>query len=95
MKWIEIITLRSADMGKGSTVDQVSRLAAEGKGSDNRERIKIYRHAVLNTDISIHLLHKSRPMEPRPSPLGQQLAAALKEFGLVSHNVWIEEQKNE
>ncbi len=94
MKWIEIITLRSPDTGKGSTADAVSKLVVEGMGSDSdrRVRIKIYRHAAFDTDISLHLLHDSRQSDGQPSSLGQRLATALKEFGLVSHNVWIEEQ---
>jgi len=91
MKWLEIITLRSSDMGNRATVAEVSKLAAEEKGSDRSPGIKIYRHASLETDVSIHLIHESEQGDLRPSILGQQLAAALKELGLVNHSLWVED----
>jgi len=45
---------------------------------------------VIDTDFSIHLCHDSKKVEDGGSRLGMRLVAALKEFGLVNHSVWLE-----
>jgi hypothetical protein len=55
--------------------------------------MKTYRHAALETDLSVHLHWKSERPEENGSALGLRLAQALKEFGLVDHSVWMEEEE--
>jgi len=55
--------------------------------------IKIYRHAFLDTDLSVHLFWTSDRPEQNGSALGIRLAQALKDFGLVDHSVWIGKEK--
>jgi hypothetical protein len=55
--------------------------------------MKTFRHAALETDLSVHLHWKSEHPEQNGSALGLRLAQALKEFGLVDHSVWIEEEE--
>jgi len=54
--------------------------------------VKAYCRLMIDTDFSIHLFHDSKKVEKSGSPLGLRLAAALKEFGLVNHSIWIEMQ---
>jgi hypothetical protein len=58
------------------------------KDGHNQGKIKIYRCYTVNSDYSIHLLHKSNKPETTGSELGHHLAASLKEFGLLNHQVW-------
>ncbi|RPJ41950.1 MAG: hypothetical protein EHM27_04535 [Deltaproteobacteria bacterium] len=55
-------------------------------------KIKIYRHATLESDLSVHLHWEADGPEQNGSALGLRLAQALKEFGLIDHSLWIEEK---
>jgi len=93
MKWIEIITLRSAGTPRDSIEQKIPRSAVEVDRTKNLVCVQVYRHATVGTDLSIHLLFQSFGPEAQPSALGQHLASALKEFGLVNHSLWIEEER--
>ncbi len=87
MKWLEMIQLRSG--GKGSEpLDELLHSTARHAQSGLKE-IGIYRHAALETDLSVHLHWESERPEPNGSTFGLLLARALEEFGMVSHSVWI------
>lgn len=93
MRWIEVINLRS--YGK-----QLEMLGPELLESLRVEALptgllqtKTYRHATVDTDLSIHLYWESRDAEKDGSPMGLQLVEAFKPLGLVHHSVWIEEEK--
>lgn len=89
MKWLEVIKLRSA----GGSLGLLDELLLSISGSNQRGLVemKTYRHAVLETDVSVHLHWDSEMLEPNGSALGLRLAQALKEFGLIDHSVWVEE----
>ena len=91
MKWLEVIKLRSA----GGNLGLLEELLLTISGSNQSElvEIKTYRHAVLETDLSVHLHWNSEMPEPNGSALGLRLAQALKEFGLVDHSVWVDNKK--
>jgi len=93
MKCIEIINLRSAGDPRESIEQKIPRSTAEVDQSKDLVSIQLYRHASLDTDLSVHLLFEHPGPDAGPSALGQRLASALKEFGLVSHSVWIEREK--
>ena len=48
----------------------------------------VYSRALIPMDYSIHIIHNHEEVENEGSPLGLQLVAALKEFGLVNHSIW-------
>ncbi len=89
MNWLEVIKLRSA----GGSLGMLDEFLRPISGSNQRglAEMKIYRHAALETDLSVHLHWDSEPPEPNGSALGLRLAQALKEFGLIDHSVWVEE----
>ena len=93
MKWIEIITLRSAGTSREFIEQKIPRTVTDEDRGENLAAIRMYRNATLDTDLSVHLLFASPRPEAAPSILGQRLASALKAFGLVNHSMWVEEEK--
>ncbi len=86
MKWVEIIKLRSAGndpRGLNDLLLPMSDLRQSGL------EIGIYRHAALESDVSIHLYWDTEGPVRSGSELGLQLARTLEEFGLVDHSIWI------
>ena len=92
MKWLEIIKLRSAGVEEGSLEEFLRSLVKSGQGEESVE-IKIYRHAALQHDLSVHLHWESDRIEPNGTDLGLRLAQTFKEFGLIDHSIWIEAEK--
>ncbi len=87
MKWIEVIEVRSVNSNKEKIESQLRYLLQECSAD---HEIKIYTQLQLDTDIAIHLCHKSEVIYPEGSSLGQHLVANFRELGLVSHRVWVE-----
>jgi hypothetical protein len=92
VKWLEVIKLRAAGNGE-RLLDELFRQMDKAGQDRGRVKIKTYRHAALETDVSLHLHWESERLEQNGSALGLRLAQALKEFGLIDHSIWIEEQK--
>jgi hypothetical protein len=86
MNRLEIIHLRLAGAAPRGLAEDIRRaIAADGKGSTAR----LYRHATLDGDLSIHL-HFGSDEGSRHSDLVTHLARALREYGMVEHTVWLE-----
>ena len=94
MKWLEIIELRSAGGNNRLLESQIQKLVDEVCKREENNAVKAYYRLMIDTDFSIHLFHDSKKVEKSGSPLGLCLASALKEFGLVNHNIWIEMHGN-
>ena len=91
MKWLEIIKVRSVRINS-EELDEF--LRSMDKISQKRLiEIKIYRHAAIETDLSLHLLWIAKQPEKNGSALGLRLAQALKDFGLIDHSLWMEQEK--
>jgi hypothetical protein len=92
MKWLEVIKLRSA----GGSLGLLEELLLPLSESNQRGLVEMrtFRHAALETDVSVHLHWISEMPEPNGSALGFRLVQALKEFGLVDHSVWVEENQD-
>lgn len=90
MKWVEIIELRSDNRNTLFLEQQLKGLSMGLKKNNVLKAIEVYSRAAVDSDFSIHLLHDSKNADINGSPLGLLLALTLKEFGLVSHKVWIE-----
>jgi hypothetical protein len=91
MKWLEVIKLRSA--GTDSRLLEELLLSIDKFNQSGLVEMKTYHHAALESDWSIHLHWESERPQQNGSALGLRLAQAFKEFGLVDHSVWIEEEK--
>ena len=90
MNWLEIIEIRSSKNSKTKLKMQLKGLINEINSKAQNLVIRIYSLATIDTDFSIHLLHDSKEIEKDGSSIGLHLVSALKEFGLVSHSVWME-----
>jgi len=88
MNGLEIIRLRSAEIPFELLKETLATIPDVGQSG--LVRIKIYRHAVLDSDLSVHLHWKSEGPPQDKSTLGLRLAQALQEFGLIDHSLWIE-----
>ena len=92
MKTVEIITVRM-DLQREKRLLGELRTTLDRKSlSDDRVIVQIYRHATVETDLSIHLYWETLGADDLPSDLGRRLASALKEFGPINHSVWFEEE---
>ncbi len=91
MKWLEVIKLRSA--GKDSPLLEELLLSIDKFNPRGLVEMKTFHHSALESDWSIHLHWESERPQQNGSSLGLRLAQAFKEFGLVDHSVWIEENK--
>ncbi len=90
MKWIELIQLRSAGSNREILESKLQRLADEVVSKRKRQVIMAFSRVSIDTDFSIHIFHDSKKVENGGSRLGLRLAAALKEFGLINHSIWME-----
>lgn len=90
MKWLEIIEIRSVGNKRAVMESQLQSLINEVKQETRQPAVKVYSHITVETDFSIYLYNDSKRTDVSGSPLGQRLASALKEFGLVNHSVWVE-----
>jgi hypothetical protein len=94
MKWVEIITLRSPSKINGQYIDELLKGADESDSPTDTPKhlveIIIYRHAVVETDLSIHILWESEKGNQDKSPLGLRFSSALRPLGLLNHSIWNE-----
>ena len=94
MSSLEIINFRSA----GSMIDSIEKKLLESINiiiaRDKAVNIKMYHHAILPTDLSLHIRHKSKSTTIPASTIGLQLVSVLREYGLVNHTLWIEINPN-
>jgi hypothetical protein len=90
MKWIEVIQLRSVDSNRERLQSILQRLIDEVDKGRKKQAIMAYSRVLVDTDFSINISHNSKKVENGGSRLGLRLVAALKEFGLVNHSIWIE-----
>ena len=91
MKWLETITLRCAgSREKRVVLDLLQKISVvdEAAGPVGAE---VYQHAVVESDLSIHIHWNSETFGRGKSSLGLRLAHALQDFGLISHSVWVHE----
>lgn len=56
------------------------------------KEIKLYKHKHIDTDLCIHLYYESDPDSNKQDFLGLHLSSLLKEWGLINHSIWIEEE---
>jgi hypothetical protein len=94
MKWIEVIKINVADNRRAVVESQIESimLGLNEKMDKKADQLKLYRN-LLDNDLSLHLCWTKGTAEPWGSKLGQCLTHLLKEAGLVSHSVWVEEKR--
>lgn len=94
MRWVEIIALRSPANIDTQFVDELLKEVSESDSPTDTPKhlleIRIYHHAALETDLSLHIYWKSEPGTQNKSPLGLRFSSALRNLGLLNHSVWVE-----
>jgi hypothetical protein len=90
MKWVEIITLRSSTKINTQIVDDLLKQVGKYDTPKHLVEIRAYQHAIVETDLSIHIYWESEPGSQHKSPLGLRFSSALKNLGLLNHSVWVE-----
>lgn len=90
MKWVEIIELRTAEKDPAIVEQTIMTLMIEFGKTGSMKDIKMYRDAMLENVSCIQMHWSSGRVEPHGSSPGLCMAHILKEFGLVSHSVWVE-----
>lgn len=93
MQVLEMIELRTGTKNRGEVDRFLEDWLGKIKASEQKQRIRVYHNALLETDISIHLFREWDAETIDVSPTGSQLAIALKDFGLVNYNIWIEQKQ--
>jgi hypothetical protein len=90
--WLEVIEIRAVgtnrEMLKLKLQDIINELSRESK----LLTVKVYRHAALDTDFSVHIYHNSKKTDTKCSSICTLLISMLKDFGIVNHTVWIEQE---
>lgn len=89
MKWLETIKISIAENRRATLEKQLAEIMANLNNAQNAEFIKLYKN-LQDGDMCIHLSWSNGKAQLRGSRTGLSLAHLLKEFGLVSHSVWIE-----
>lgn len=95
MKRLEIITLRSRRNIPTSVISELLRQIEKADPTERPVRIRIYHHVGVDSDLSIHIHWNSEVGNERKSPLGLMLSHVLRDFGLLNHSVWIEEERED
>ena len=91
MKYLEIITLRSATNPEMITIKGLVKKIKAGDVAEGLLELRLYQNASVENDISVHIQREAPNGYPGKSPLGLQLARLFREYGLVSHSLWIGE----
>jgi hypothetical protein len=93
MKWLETISLRCAGSREKRVVMdllQNIRVLDETIGSVD---VEVYESPLVESDLSIHIHGGSETFRHGKSSLGLSLSHTLRDFGLISHSVWVHEGK--
>ena len=92
MKWTEIITLRTSETPVKEVVADILKSVGANSSMGKPAKLKLFSHATVESDLSSHIQWEATSMDRGKSLLGFELVDMLREFGLVNHSVWIEEE---
>ena len=97
MRWVESIRLQAAG-ARGRTVKgelaQLIRTVRQDRGWWGLVDVMLCSHASVPGLFAVALLWETESPPREGSVLGQSLAQALREFGMVDHVVWIAEESD-
>lgn len=89
MKWVEMIKVRSIGCSIEKLISTVKSLLNELTLTEENSAMHLFRIENLDSDICIVLFHDGKKMSAGGSRLGLYLADAMKEVGLVNHEILI------
>lgn len=88
--WLEVIQIRMTEHELRRWNSMFEQLFDQIREKERCRKVKVFKRALLETDVCLHLYHDSENVEANGSQLGLHIAAALKAFGMVNHTVWSE-----
>ncbi len=88
IKHKEIILIRVFGSNLETIKKEVNEKLQEFSAAEKQIKIELYRNMSLPTDLSVHIDYYDTQKRKASSVIGQLLAEALKEFGLINHSVW-------
>jgi hypothetical protein len=91
MKWLETIGLRCPGSREKRVVMDLLRNMGVLEEAAGPIRVEVYQSALVESDLSIHIHGAAETFREGKSPLGLSLTHALRDFGLISHSVWVHE----
>jgi hypothetical protein len=91
MRWVEVIKLRVSDANRDVLERQLSELVAKVDHKGGLRDVRAYHNAAVSSDLCVHLYWTTDRVMQQGSSLGLCLCHVLRESGLVSHGVWIED----
>ncbi len=91
MIWLEMISVRTAGIIEAGKVFEICRHMFQFIEDEKLLKLTVFSNAKYATDISIHLQWKSD--HGSGSILGREISSALRDLGLVSHTLWIEQEE--
>lgn len=93
MRWIEIITLRSATANLQALDTEFLLSIIDNNQTELLKSFRIYRRHKMETDLTVHLFWDSEKVEKKGNTLVQHLIQFMKQYGLVNHSVWVEQSR--
>jgi len=90
MKKLEIIEIQSVATSRAVLEAHMLELFEQVRNDQDEIDVTIFKNGLIDTNYSIHLLQECESVVLNKSSTGKQLAAALKEHGIVSHSIWIQ-----
>ncbi len=91
MRRLEIVKVRTLESER--VRHHLIELALSLAGTQGLVSAEIYTGLIYHTDAAIHLLWEEEGQPLQVSRVALGIAEKLKEFGLVDHSVWRNEQK--
>jgi hypothetical protein len=95
MKWLETIGLRCAGNREKTVVMDLLQNITVLEEAAGRVGVEVYQSALVENDLSIHIHGGSETFSHGKSSIGLSLTRTLRQFGLISHSVWVNEGKED
>lgn len=90
MQWLEIIELRTGSDNRESLWQLLKDISKELSHQADKPLFRIYSSFSVDSDFSVHLIHRHSRPDLMGSPIGLQIASSLRDFGLLNHQIWCE-----
>jgi len=88
MKWMEIITLRTAGINEEEALRYINKFCRIVEKHDLSEA-HAYAHSSVPGDLALVITSETRKSKIMGTDMGQYIADNLKQFGLVDYNCWL------
>jgi hypothetical protein len=88
MKWVEIISLRTAGINEEEAREYMNKFCRIVE-KYNLSEAHAYAHSSVPGDLALVITSETQKSKIMGTDMGQYIADALKQFGLVDYNCWL------